>query len=91
MSRIVVAVLVLFAVLAGLRFSNSSLFQRNASNQINNSASETRSTGFNADSTGTSSGTSAVSQSTQTQTQPGTATGTTPLPPSQRPAIPAGW
>ena len=91
MSRIVVAVLILFAVLAGLRFSNSSLFQRNASNQLNSSASDTRSTGFNADSTGRSSGTGTVSRSTLYQTQPGTAPGTTPLPPNQQPAIPAGW
>jgi len=90
MSRIVVAVLILFAVLAGLRFSNSSLFQRNASNQLNSSASDTRSTGFNADSTGRSSG-GTVSRSTPYQTQPGTAPGTTPLPPNQQPAIPAGW
>ncbi len=91
MGRIVVAVLILFAVLAGLRFSNSSLFQRNASNQLNSSASETRTTGFNADSTGTSTSTGVLSQSMRNQNQPGTAPGTTPLPPNQQPAIPGGW
>lgn len=97
MGRLVVAVLILFAVLAGLRVANSSLFQRNVANQINSAAADTRSTGFSAEAIGTSSGSVAgsgvASQSASTQNfnQTGTAANTTALPPSQPSAVPARW
>lgn len=93
MSRLVVAVLILFAVLIGLRFANASMFQRNVTNQIDSAASATRNTGFSVESTGVSSGTGVASQSasTQTQNQADTAAETTALPPSQQTGIPARW
>lgn len=90
MNRLVVAILILFAVLAGLRFANAPLFQRNVANQIDSPASATRSTGFSAEATGASSGASVATQSASTQAQGGTTGGTTALPPSQ-PAVPGNW
>lgn len=89
MSRLIVAVLILFAVLAGLRFANASLFQRNVANRIDSSASDTRTTGFSADSTGASPRAGIAPQSTAPQT--GVAAETTPLPPAQQRAIPGNW
>ncbi|XGV95281.1 MAG: hypothetical protein ACAF41_21350 [Leptolyngbya sp. BL-A-14] len=96
MSRLVVAVLILFAVLIGLRAANSSPFQLNFLNQGNNTTPETRNTGFSAESTATASS-GGVSQAgfnapSQGSAGAGTSAGTTSLPPQtqQRP-VPGSW
>ncbi|GEM_PF-1143887 len=101
MGRLVSAVLILFAVLVGLRFSTSLPFQRNvAANRLDTAAQDTRNTGFTADSTGAVPGTGVPSQSASTQTlstsnpgvvSPTAAAGTTPLPPASPSAIPGSW
>ncbi|MBW4692792.1 MAG: hypothetical protein KME27_13635 [Lyngbya sp. HA4199-MV5] len=87
MSRLVIAILILFAVLIGLRSANSSLFRLNFfNNQSDSLAPATRNTGFSAESTASSGG---VAQGNFNPGQPDA--GTTALPPQTEPAVPARW
>lgn len=88
MGRLVIAILILFAVLVGLRAANSSLFQRNFANQLNSPAPATRSTGFSAESTASSDN---GGSTTELNPLNPAGTGTTSLPPTTQPAVPAGW
>lgn len=88
MSRLVIAILILFAVLIGLRSANSSLFRLNFfNNQSDSLAPATRNTGFSADSTASSGGVAQGNLTTPGQT----GAGTTALPPQTQPAVPANW
>jgi len=88
MSRLVIAILILFAVLIGLRAANTSLFQRSFANQLNSPSSATRSTGFSTESTAASN-----NGGSTTNLNPSNPIGadTTSLPPTTQPAVPAGW
>lgn len=94
MSRLVVAVLILFAVLIGLRVAHSSSvqlpFQLNFLNQSDNPASDTRNTGFSADSSGATSS-NRISQASLNAPNQGSTAPTTALPPQTQPPVPAGW
>lgn len=90
MTRLVIAILILFAVLIGLKATNSSLWQRNLFSQFNSVAPATRNTGFNSDSTGAAPVNNAgVSTTLTTPSQ--VSADTTPLPARPLQAVPAGW
>jgi hypothetical protein len=98
MTRLVAAILILFAVLIGLKAANSSLFQTNLFGQGNNATPQTRNTGFSSAANGAATSNSGVSSgglnapsqvNTANQLAP---TGTTPLPPrGSQAAVRAGW
>ncbi|MBW4469790.1 MAG: hypothetical protein KME45_05230 [Stenomitos rutilans HA7619-LM2] len=88
MSRLVIAILILFAVLVGLKSANSSLFRLSFPNQNDSLAPATRNTGFSAESTTASNG--GVTQ--ENSNAPGRVSAdTSPLPPQTQPAVPANW
>ena len=98
MTRLVAAILILFAVLIGLKAANSSLFQNNLLGQTSSATPATRNTGFSSEVTGTTANGSVPSTGLNTLNQVNTSNqlntaATTPLPPGGSPAaaVRAGW
>ncbi|MBW4583460.1 MAG: hypothetical protein KME42_28175 [Tildeniella nuda ZEHNDER 1965/U140] len=90
MTRLVIAILILFAVLIGLKATNSSLWQRNLFSQLNSAPPETRNTGFSSDSTGAAPTNNAGASTTLT-TPSQVSADTTPLPSRPLQAVPGAW
>ena len=104
MTRLLAAILILFAVLIGLKASNPSLLQNNLFGQSSSATPPTRNTGFSSEETGTTVNNGSVSaasfnapnasnatNTTSTGNQVGSAANTTPLPPGTQPAVQARW
>ncbi|PSB34443.1 hypothetical protein [Stenomitos frigidus] len=96
MTRLVAAILILFAVLIGLKASNPSLLQSNLLIQGNNPTPPTRNTGFSSEATGAATTNNAGVSSNfnapnQVNTSNPVGANTTPLPPRPLRAVPGGW
>ena len=96
MTRLVAAILILFAVLIGLKATNPSLLQSNLLSQGDSATPPTRNTGFSSEATGTTANgrVSAAGLNAPNQTNAGNQVGianTTPLPLRTQSAVQGAW